>query len=590
MKGSIAIIGLLLLGVVAEAQAPPITGDVPDLFQDEANALMVNTSPPPPAGFGPDAEYDSGYDGPRVDPLAPTGGAPDAAHADGTSADYYWHAATLTPPPSLSFDIEALSNLPFGLESVDDPALLHFLEFYATEGRRRMSNWLARAGKYRPLLEPMLIANNAPPELFWIIAIESSFEPTAESSAGAEGLWQFMRHTGQSQGLRVDRVVDERRDPFASTRAAADYFNELYALFGSWPLAMSGYNAGHGHVRGQLREANATDFWELEDYGAVYTNARRYALRAMTLAIVDRNREAFGFENVVADPVWEFDIVEVPGGVRLALFADALDMNATELQVYNPALVGLRTPDDGQDWPLRIPPGTTDTFVANYDRLRSRYGEDHQFVTLRFGESIDDLGDAFDIPARVLRSINGIPYDAPSPYGAELMVPSRATRDTPSSPTERPVVLVPQTRFSFADRQRVFYRTKTRDQIAAIAHHFGVDPMELAAWNDLDVNGGLVSGLDLQVFIAPDFDLSNTVVRTEEQVHAVALNSAEWVALQEVEAAQQQVRRRYYTVRSGDTVMAIAARFGVRTADVVRWNELGDEAMIIVGQRLVVGR
>lgn len=554
--------------VNADAQTP--TGDGSEFFQ-----LLTAPSPEstsfeaPPPGWGPDSEYDG------LDPV----GVP---VVDDSPSE--------TAPSQLSFDPAALRNLPFDLDRVDDPALLYFLEFYATEGRRRMSNWLARAGRYRTILTPILVEAEVPDELFWVIAAESAFDTNVESHAGAVGLWQFVSRTARSHGLRVDNIVDERRDPFRATEAAADYFEELYARFGSWPLALAAYNAGHGHVRSELREGNLTDFWEMDEYEAIYSAARRYALRIITIAIVDRNRAVFGYDSVVPDDVWEFDLVDVPGNVRLSLLGEAVDLSAAEIREYNPALVGLRTPRDADTWTLRIPPGTADAFVSDYDRLRSRYGEDHDVVVLRFGETVEDIADAYDLPSRVLRSINDIAYDAVSPYGAEILVPAGRERVEQPEAEEPRNVLVPRTRFEFADRNRVFYRVRSRDTLNAIADHFDVDVHHLAAWNDLDADAALVSDLVLQVFVDPGFDLSGTVVWTEDQVHAVALGSAEWQAMREAEAAEAERRRRYYTVRPGDTVMGIAARHDCRAADIIRWNELGDEAMIIVGQRLIVGR
>src|SRR5690606_10657301 len=43
-----------------------------------------------------------------------------------------------------------------------------------------------------------------------------------------------------------------------------------------------------------------------------------------------------------------------------------------------------------------------------------------------------------------------------------------------------------------------------------------------------------------------------------------------------------------YTVAAGDTVSAIAARFGVRIADIVKANGLDSRAFIRVGQKLTI--
>ncbi|WP_371494749.1 LysM peptidoglycan-binding domain-containing protein [Kitasatospora sp. NBC_00374] len=44
----------------------------------------------------------------------------------------------------------------------------------------------------------------------------------------------------------------------------------------------------------------------------------------------------------------------------------------------------------------------------------------------------------------------------------------------------------------------------------------------------------------------------------------------------------------YYTVRSGDTLTAIAAVFGTTVEQLVEWNNISNPDLIKVGQRLIV--
>lgn len=560
LRLAVAVFGIVLVGHRGSAQSH----DVDTSFYQLEALRTGGDEEWAPVGFGPDGEYDD-----MEGPLAATDSA---------------------PPASLSFDADAITNLPFGLQRIDDPNLLYFLEFYATEGRSRMVNWLTAGGRYRSMIEPILEAEGVPLELLWVVAVESDFDPFAESSASAVGLWQFRPRTAQSYGLTIERDLDERRCPERSTVAAARYYRDLQEMFGSWMLAFAGYNAGHGHVRGEVRDANATDFWEMDESETLYSNARRYAMRILTIAIVDRNRAAFGLDELVDPAPWAFDAVEVPGNVRLSLLGEAVEMSADELREYNPELVGLRTPSDRDSWRLRIPPGTRDAFVASYDRLSTRYGEEHELIRLRFGETVEDVAEQFGLPARVVRSINGIDYGAPSPYLTEVMVPTRGRRplDSPLTPPDH--VLVPEPRFEFADRRAIFYEARAGDDLGRISAHFDVPIEHLAAWNDLDAAAALVGGLTLQLFVDPDRDLADTLFWDAAEVVAIHVNTPEHDALLAEIEAEAESRRRTYTVRSGDTVMEIAARFGVRTRDIMRWNDLGESAMIIVGQTLVVGR
>ena len=98
-----------------------------------------------------------------------------------------------------------------------------------------------------------------PPELVKaVVAVESSFEPTAISPAGAQGLMQLMPKTGQEMQLR---------DPFhprANIYAGTRYLRILANQFdGDIRKTIAGYNAGPGAVR---RAGGVPNFPETQVY------------------------------------------------------------------------------------------------------------------------------------------------------------------------------------------------------------------------------------------------------------------------------------------------------------------------------------
>lgn len=109
-------------------------------------------------------------------------------------------------------------------------------------------------------IKPIFKAAGIPPELAWIAEVESSFDPTARSPAGAVGLFQLMPATARQYGLRT-WPFDQRLETEASARAAAKYLDHLYDLFKDWRLSLAAYNAGEGTVQSLLKrnEARAYD-------------------------------------------------------------------------------------------------------------------------------------------------------------------------------------------------------------------------------------------------------------------------------------------------------------------------------------------
>lgn len=117
----------------------------------------------------------------------------------------------------------------------------------------------ATAAHLVPRLKRAFTDEGVPPELVWLAEVESSMNPQARNPGGAVGLFQFMPATAQRFGLRT-RPFDERRNPDKSARAAARYLRFLHGKFGSWPLALAGYNAGEGRVQGLLTKTGGRSF------------------------------------------------------------------------------------------------------------------------------------------------------------------------------------------------------------------------------------------------------------------------------------------------------------------------------------------
>jgi membrane-bound lytic murein transglycosylase D len=109
--------------------------------------------------------------------------------------------------------------------------------------KEHFAEGLKISGRYIREMQKIFRAEGLPENLAYLPLVESSFNVRARSVVGAVGMWQFMPETGK-KFLRIDGPIDERRDPFASTRAAARLLQENYRLLGNWPLAITAYNHG----------------------------------------------------------------------------------------------------------------------------------------------------------------------------------------------------------------------------------------------------------------------------------------------------------------------------------------------------------
>jgi membrane-bound lytic murein transglycosylase D len=177
---------------------------------------------------------------------------------------------------------------------------------------------LARAGNLRAMYNrklrywPAILkdfgAMGLPEEMAYVAWVESGFDPSAQSPAGAVGLWQMTSSTAQSLGLTVNSSLDERLDPDKQTQAAARYLARLLSEFGedSFMLVLASYNRGENGVRRALsqvaREAGGfrkdkRDFWHLYRLKLLPEETREYVPKVLAAAIISNNPRKYGLVN-----------------------------------------------------------------------------------------------------------------------------------------------------------------------------------------------------------------------------------------------------------------------------------------------------
>jgi membrane-bound lytic murein transglycosylase D len=468
-----------------------------------------------------------------------------------------------------------------------DPRVVRYLEFYKNDprGRAIIRSWLRAQGRFRPLIEEALKRAGLPRGLLYVAMIESGFDPHDRSSVGAVGLWQFMPENSQIYGLRVDHWVDERQDPERATQQMMHYFADLKARFGSWHLALAAFNAGYGAVLRAIAKYNTNDYWELcrhED--GLPWETTLYVPKVLAVAIVDLNRAAFGVDDVVEDPPWDYDRVVVPASTSLQTIAKAAGVDAAKVVALNPELRRGRTPPTQaaeEPWVARVPRGSGPRFAASYEKLRERLAPH----VVRFGEPLDEIAAAAGASTPELRRINGIRDASEVRAGMVLLVPEgRAPIVRPES-DEPVLVAVPDKDAVVPGRQRVFYRVQPGDGLKDIASFFGVSVGDLARWNHLDLDARLSSKQVLQLWAAPGFDVARAALVDPARVYLVTMGSPEFFDLVE---ARRGRKRLVHKVRHGETLERIAARYHLTAADLERINRFGRKSALVPGQDLIV--
>ena len=205
----------------------------------------------------------------------------------------------------------------------------------------RFYKGLERSGEWRAYINQTFLDLGMPVELAVLPHVESSFNPKAYSHVGAAGLWQFIRSTGRRY-MQVDYLIDERMDPFVSTKAAAKLLGHNYQLTKSWPLALTAYNHGVASMRRAINKLGTRDIATIvRTYkGRSFGFASRNFYVAFLAALeVDNNPEKY-FGSIDYAKPFEYELVKTNSYFYAADIAKYLKVNKSQLERHNRALRG----------------------------------------------------------------------------------------------------------------------------------------------------------------------------------------------------------------------------------------------------------
>lgn len=281
----------------------------------------------------------------------------------------------------------------------------------------RFDDGMVRSGAWKAHIVASLQASGVPTELVALPHVESSFNPNARSHVGASGLWQFTRSTGQRY-MQIDHVVDERRDPFFSSEAAAKLLAYNYSILGSWPLAITAYNHGVAGMRRAVKKLGTNDIEKIiRNYnGRTFGFASRNFYVAFLAALeIDQNAEHY-FGLLSMDAPGSDLLVKTPDYIAVATLQIAFRLSASELQSYNPALMpsvwdGTKYVPKG--FRLRLPDyavgtGAGRVFAAIPDNKRFARQTPDLYHKVQRGESLSVIAVRYDTSVQELVSLNGL--------------------------------------------------------------------------------------------------------------------------------------------------------------------------------------
>ncbi|KMQ52919.1 Membrane-bound lytic murein transglycosylase D precursor [Chitinispirillum alkaliphilum] len=430
--------------------------------------------------------------------------------------------------------------------------------------RERFISGIERSGMYLDTIRSILQEHELPLLLAYIPHVESSFDTEAYSKVGAAGLWQFMRATGGAFGMKVDYLVDERRDPIIATVGAARYLSNAYNLLGSWPVAITSYNHG---VNGMRRAVNTTgsncianiiENYRSRTFGFASSNFYACFVAAARLAEDYQNI----FPNVTLMPRKEFNSTRLNEYMNIHALISHLGLSQEQFRAYNPAIrasvynqqnhlpkgftihvPGTITPERLEQTIASIPHSYRSSDPPRQEYHRVQRGENLNIIANRYGVSVRDIAQANNI-TRLNRIYAGQVLRIPSRVPRSAVTAGRVT-----SPRETATVPPP---------------TETAHQ-----------EVESEQQRVSDIPEGP------EIVTSKAGESEETVTKETEQEIVDEDTGLE----QEIAITPETIE---YRVRPGDNLTHIANRYGVSVQKLAKTNNIRTLNRLFVGQILVI--
>ena len=378
-----------------------------------------------------------------------------------------------------------------------------------------------RSRKYLFYIVEELESRRMPTELALLPFIESAFNPQAVSSAKAAGMWQFMPATGKYFELKQNIFRDDRRSIQESTRAALDYLQKLYGMFGDWHLALAAYNWGEGSVSRALAKNKAAGLGLSYSDLTMPNETRYYVPKLQAVKNIINQPDKFDTRLPLIQNHAYFKNVKITRDIDVSLAARLAGISLDDFKALNPSMsrpviLAAGTPE------ILLPWDNADIFQRNLnDHPNNRLASWTAWVspqTMKTSEAARRVG----MPEDQLRSMNNIPQKMLIKAGSTLLVPRKGVLD--ADVTEH---LADNGQAAFSPEvvlKRITLKARKGDTLAGFASKNGVTVANLMSWNKLSMNAPLKAGQSIVLLIPTTQGLymAKGLVNNTHQVQAAS--------------------------------------------------------------------
>jgi membrane-bound lytic murein transglycosylase D len=383
---------------------------------------------------------------------------------------------------------QELQSVHSDLPLVSNDAVDGVITYMQNHARGFVEHVLRGKGTYGEVISEALRKQGVPQDLIYLAAGESAFNPFAVSKAQCVGIWQFSQGTGSLYGLKKDRWVDDRRDPFKSSAAAAHHLKDLYTAFGDWFLVMAAYDSGPLTVQRAIEKTGYADYWELRKIHALPEETENYVPIFLATALIAKDPKAYGFDTQ-PDPPLAVDEVKVDTPTDLRLVAQLIDHPVEDLVKLNPSLQRWTTPGNDPSFNLHLPAGTKNLYEQNIASIppdKRIWWRAHKVLE---GETLAGIAKQLRVSPASLAQANQLTASSSLEQGAHLVVPMAAGTDSSLARVRE-----------YVPHRLTQYRVRPGDTVDLIADRFNVTAYQIRRWNGLK-SSKLTPGRTLHLYV-----------------------------------------------------------------------------------------
>ncbi|MDR3191861.1 MAG: transglycosylase SLT domain-containing protein [Treponema sp.] len=308
------------------------------------------------------------------------------------------------------------------IPGLEHPLTQRYIQQYTSPGGLAWLQQVMNRGQpYLTFIRREIEERQLPIELLYLPVIESAFLPTAKSSSGAAGLWQFMKNSISPFDMKVTEWMDERLDFWKSTQGALSKLEDNFRQFQDWPLALAAYNAGLGAVNQIIKRTGIKDYWELAEKKYFKTETIHYVPKLLAVAAIVSSPRRYGIEVFwQEDPQWTRIALERQAD--LELLAEVAGIDGEILKAANRELYYGVTPP-GQGYSLKVRTADEPAIrevLEQPDVALIRY----HFHTIQYGDTLSELAQHYGVSVAQIQEANKGMRDRYLQIGKRIRIPA----------------------------------------------------------------------------------------------------------------------------------------------------------------------